>query len=800
MSIITKVLSGYIYNRYGYGYVTVPLKEDFQKKRKCIFKDDKIFAIIDNIEYNITDYIRNDRNIASFLSYPVDYFELIDAYVIKGEDRYIKLVINFRLRNIKNMANYLNSNTVLRYELFGNKEHTSNINFLDYDKIITPIYKSKLDYKFKIDLFDYQKNNIELIKNIIKKPFMINYNEKINIGTDKRAKYIYYDYKKNKFGNQNKELKITIDGAILADEMGLGKTISALAYLRSLPPREADINTLRAKGHLIIVPSHLVKQWGNELNKLYDNAKVYYFLTKKDHIKITVDELLTYDYVIVSQSFLSNIRYYLQYPNYSTTESRFNIKRKLEKLNSIIKVNDKIDNKKVRELYPIFELINWNYIVLDEAHEIMNYNYNNCNTNLLSVINNIKSDKKLYMSGTPYGSERAYKTILEYLNCKIEDEHISTSIYKNSIFNEEYVKHVVIRHNKDQIKDQINLKGLEEKIYWLEQTDIEKQIYNGSKNRGRDYLLKLCCHLMIADTNSTMKLQTIDINVVKENIINTAKYKIEIYTNKLNGLNPLSQAYHALKKQYTDIISHNKFMMNAINNFGKTHEDNEDIEDDCGICLDLLDDPTILPCGHVFCFECINMVCSTKKLCPMCKQPINDKLVKVDKKIEKKVTDSLVDKYGAKTGNLIKLVRKLTIENESENNNIIIFSQYDFMLKLISDSLKECGVSNSFVKGNVFQRNKAIDSFKGIRSGEKSNVIMLSLHNKASGTQLDNANHIIFVDIMNKYKEDIQIIEQQAIGRAYRIGQKRKVTIHRLIIKNTVENEIFNNKYEKLQL
>jgi SNF2 family DNA or RNA helicase len=109
--------------------------------------------------------------------------------------------------------------------------------------------------------------------------------------------------------------------------------------------------------------------------------------------------------------------------------------------------------------------------------------------------------------------------------------------------------------------------------------------------------------------------------------------------------------------------------------------------------------------------------------------------------------------------------------------------------------LRENGVSNSFVKGNVFQRNKAIESFRGLRSGEKSKVIMLSLENKASGTHLVEANHIIFIDIMNMYHEEIKAIEQQAIARAYRIGQKRKVTIHRLITKNTVEETIYKKEY-----
>ena len=38
--------------------------------------------------------------------------------------------------------------------------------------------------------------------------------------------------------------------------------------------------------------------------------------------------------------------------------------------------------------------------------------------------------------------------------------------------------------------------------------------------------------------------------------------------------------------------------------------------------------------------------------------------------------------------------------------------------------------------------------------------------------------------------------EDQAIGRAHRISQKKQVKIYRLIIKNTIEEEIFKTCYE----
>ncbi|XP_033724905.1 E3 ubiquitin-protein ligase TRIM56-like [Pecten maximus] len=51
-----------------------------------------------------------------------------------------------------------------------------------------------------------------------------------------------------------------------------------------------------------------------------------------------------------------------------------------------------------------------------------------------------------------------------------------------------------------------------------------------------------------------------------------------------------------------------------------------DIKNDlkCGICLELLDDPRVLTCGHTFCFRCIRQDYQISQLtfgkCPLCKQ------------------------------------------------------------------------------------------------------------------------------------------------------------------------------------
>ena len=60
---------------------------------------------------------------------------------------------------------------------------------------------------------------------------------------------------------------------------------------------------------------------------------------------------------------------------------------------------------------------------------------------------------------------------------------------------------------------------------------------------------------------------------------------------------------------------------------------------------------------------------------------------------------------------------------------------------------------------------------------------------------------MILVDVLNADKDRVKDIETQAIGRAVRLGQKKAVTVTRLITKNTIESDWHEkNKYDILDM
>jgi SNF2 family DNA or RNA helicase len=147
---------------------------------------------------------------------------------------------------------------------------------------------------------------------------------------------------------------------------------------------------------------------------------------------------------------------------------------------------------------------------------------------------------------------------------------------------------------------------------------------------------------------------------------------------------------------------------------------------------------------------------------------------------------SAVNKYCSKIGNMVVHLKQILQKPETR---VIIFSQFSSFLVLLSTILGDEGIANTTVEGNIQRKQKALKEFKNEDSA--SRVIMLSLSKSASGTNLMEATHVILLDPMTCSKEEAFALEQQAIGRAYRQGQTRQVTIVRFVIRNTIE-EVFH--------
>lgn len=133
----------------------------------------------------------------------------------------------------------------------------------------------------------------------------------------------------------------------------------------------------------------------------------------------------------------------------------------------------------------------------------------------------------------------------------------------------------------------------------------------------------------------------------------------------------------------------------------------------------------------------------------------------------------------SKSEEVARLVRDVV----SSGNNALVFSQFTSYLAEIRTILDEMDIQYLYMDGSTptKKREKLVDSFQ---RGERQ-VFLASLKAGGLGLNLTQANYVLILDPWWN-----PAIEEQASDRAYRIGQKRNVTIYRLISRNTIEEKM----------
>lgn len=126
------------------------------------------------------------------------------------------------------------------------------------------------------------------------------------------------------------------------------------------------------------------------------------------------------------------------------------------------------------------------------------------------------------------------------------------------------------------------------------------------------------------------------------------------------------------------------------------------------------------------------------------------------------------------------------IQLKSPQHKILVFSQFVSMLDLIAIELNKQGIQYEILTGATKNRQIVVERFQKEPSVR---VFLLSLKAGGVGLNLTAASYVYLVDPWWN-----PAVEEQAIDRAYRIGQHKNVQAIRLICPDTVEE-----KMQKLQ-
>lgn len=136
--------------------------------------------------------------------------------------------------------------------------------------------------------------------------------------------------------------------------------------------------------------------------------------------------------------------------------------------------------------------------------------------------------------------------------------------------------------------------------------------------------------------------------------------------------------------------------------------------------------------------------------------------------------------YGTSSSKIEVLMEQ--IEGKSGEHKILVFSQFVTMLDLIKIELEKRNIGYEYLTGQTRAREAVVNNFQ---ENPDIRVFLISLKAGGTGLNLTQADYVYIVDPWWNPS-----VENQAIDRSYRIGQKKNVIAVRLVCPGTVEEKI----------
>lgn len=139
---------------------------------------------------------------------------------------------------------------------------------------------------------------------------------------------------------------------------------------------------------------------------------------------------------------------------------------------------------------------------------------------------------------------------------------------------------------------------------------------------------------------------------------------------------------------------------------------------------------------------------------------------------------------------LIEKIRELL----DEGHSALVFSQFTSFLDLLEEELNRKKIPFLRLDGSTpaAKRKNLVNQFQ---EGKEPVIFLLSLKAGGQGLNLTRASYVFHLDPWWN-----PAVENQASDRAHRIGQKKSVTIIRILMRHTIEEKMMALKQKKLEL
>ena len=272
----------------------------------------------------------------------------------------------------------------------------------------------------------------------------------------------------------------------------------------------------------------------------------------------------------------------------------------------------------------------------------------------------------------------------------------------------------------------------------------------------------------------------------KSNEKNIISRVIERYTRQITNLNiqinAAKEYLYDTETERTEAIQKLEKQLEQVQRKIDTITERIKTTDLCTICYETVEQKTLTACCQTtFCFKCINLWLVHKKLCPLCKIPMNiADLYVIDNNIEDNESQECdeVEEYIDLTKPNIKNDKyqnmELILNNLNDNAKLLIFSAYENSFTNVIPILNRLNIQFDYLKGNGYQIQATIERYKN----GNVKVLLVNTRQYGSGLNLENTTDMI---LFHKFDTEI---EKQVIGRAQRFGRKEPLHVHYLLYEN----------------
>ncbi|MFP4165258.1 MAG: DEAD/DEAH box helicase [Chitinispirillaceae bacterium] len=142
-------------------------------------------------------------------------------------------------------------------------------------------------------------------------------------------------------------------------------------------------------------------------------------------------------------------------------------------------------------------------------------------------------------------------------------------------------------------------------------------------------------------------------------------------------------------------------------------------------------------------------------------------------------------RYDPKESGKFERLAELCGTIHDKREKVLVFTQFAEIIEPLSSCLEKIfGVPGLKLSGSTTVRKRK-EAVKRFQSSEYVPFFILSIKAGGVGLNLTAANHVIHFDRWWN-----PAVENQATDRAFRIGQKKNVMVHKLICKGTIEEKI----------